>query len=164
MSASSTSGYCLSTRALKPQRTMSTEEKIRNPGHVDGELAEFHAAADLVEHNCRVSYTHGLYKYDLIADKGDNLIRVQVKKARQDTDDDWKYSIPTADYSNDEIDLFAGYAPEPDKVFYAVVEETGSEFTVLDKTGENMNEHNRNLAKLIEDFTFERAYRKLIGE
>jgi len=143
---------------------MPPEEKIRNPGHVDGELAEFHTAADLVDHDCRVSYTHGLYKYDLIADKEDELIRVQVKKASQDTDKEWKYSIPTDGYTDDEIELFAGYAPEPDKVFYVLVEETGSEFRVLDKTGENMNEHNRDLAKLIDDYSFERAFRKLTDE
>ena len=140
---------------------MSPEEKVRNPGHVDGELAEFHAAADLVDHDCRVSYTHGLYKYDLIADKQDELVRVQVKKASQDADKEWKYSIPTDGYTDDEIDLFAGYAPEPDKVFYVLPEEVGSEFRVLDKTGENMNEHNRDLAKLIDDYSFERALQKL---
>ncbi|MFC7236660.1 group I intron-associated PD-(D/E)XK endonuclease [Halosegnis marinus] len=143
---------------------MAPEDVIRNPGHVDGELAEFHAAADLVEHNCRVSYTHGLYKYDLIADREDELLRVQVKKARQDTDKSWKYSIPTGGYTNDEIDLFAGYAPGPNKVFYVPVTDTGKEFRVLDKTGENMNEHNRDLAKLIDDYTFERAFRKLRDE
>lgn len=143
---------------------MSSGEKIRNPGHVDGELAEFHVAADLVDHDCRVSYTHGLYKYDLIADKQDELIRVQVKKASQDTDKEWKYSIPTDGYTDDEIDVFAGYAPESDKVFYVLVEETGSEFRVLDKTGSNMNEHNRKLAKLIDEYSFERAFRKLIDE
>jgi len=143
---------------------MSSGEKIRNPGHVDGELAEFHVAADMVDHDCRVSYTHGLYKYDLIADKQDELIRVQVKKASQDTDKEWKYSIPTDGYTDDEIDVFAGYAPESDKVFYVLVEETGSEFRVLDKTGSNMNEHNRELAKLIDEYSFERAFRKLIDE
>jgi hypothetical protein len=134
---------------------------IRNPGHVDGELAEFHTAADLVEHNCRVSYTHGSYKYDLIADKKNKLIRVQVKKASQSTNKEWKYSIPTDGYNEEEIDLFAGYAPEPDKVFYVLVEETGLEFSVLDKTGENMNDHNRDLANLIDDYSFERALQKL---
>ena len=143
---------------------MSSGEKIRNPGHVDGELAEFHVAADLVDYDCRVSYTHGLYKYDLIADKQDELIRVQVKKASQDTNKEWKYSIPTDGYTDDEIDVFAGYAPESDKVFYVLVEETGSEFRVLDKTGSNMNEHNRELAKLIDEYSFERAFRKLIDE
>lgn len=148
---------------LKPV-LMPPEEKIRNPGHVDGELAEFHVAADLVEHNCRVSYTHGLYKYDLIADKDDELIRVQFKKARQDTNKDWKHSIPTDGYADDEIDLFAGYAPEPDIVFYVPVKETGSEFGVLDKTGENMNEHNLGLAKMMGDYTFDRALTALARE
>ncbi|TYL37098.1 hypothetical protein CV102_18965 [Natronococcus pandeyae] len=90
----------------------------------------------MVDHNCRVSYTHGLYKYDPIADKEDEPIRVQVKKASQDTDENWKNSIPTDGYTDDEIDLFAGYAPEPDKVFYVLIEETGSEFSVLNETGE----------------------------
>jgi len=143
---------------------MGSKEKVRNPGHVDGELAEFHTAADLVDHNCRVSYTHGLYKYDLIADRADELLRVQVKKASQDTDKEWKYAIPTGGYTDDEIDLFAGYAPEPDKVFYVPVEETGSEFRVLNKTGEDMNESNRERAKLIDDYSFERAFRKLADE
>ena len=87
-----------------------------------------------------------------------------MKKASQDTDKEWKYSIPTDGYTDEEIDLFAGYAPEPDKVFYVLVEETESEFHVLDKTGEDMNEHNRNLAELMDEYSFERAFKKLTDE
>ncbi|WP_158413123.1 group I intron-associated PD-(D/E)XK endonuclease [Halorhabdus tiamatea] len=53
----------------------------RNEGHVQGELAEFAVAADLVKQGCRVSYTHGKYKYSLVADSEDDLHRMQVKKA-----------------------------------------------------------------------------------
>lgn len=140
---------------------MDPAENIRNPGHVDGELAEFHTAADLVDNDCRVSYTHGLYKYDLIADKQDILIRVQVKTASQDADKQWKYTIPTDGYADDEIDMFAGYVPELNEVFYVLPEEVGSAFHVLDKTGEGMNEHNRNLANLIQRYDFERAFKQI---
>lgn len=50
------------------------------------------------------------------------------------------------------------------RLVVVLVEETGSEFHVLDKTGESMNEHNRDLAKLIDDYSFERAFRQLTDE
>jgi len=72
----------------------------RNTGHIDGEEAEFAVAAHLVRQGCRVSYTHGLYKYDLVADKDDELLRVQVKKANQNNEKPWKYRLFTEQYQD----------------------------------------------------------------
>ena len=135
----------------------------RNQGHVDGELAEFAVAADLVSKGCRVSYTHGEYKYDLIADEDDELLRVQVKKANQDTDKPWKYRIFTDRYEEGQVDLFAGYIADTGKIFYATADEVGSEFRVNAKSGDEMNDHNKELAKLVDEYTFERAISKLQG-
>ncbi|GGN94934.1 MULTISPECIES: group I intron-associated PD-(D/E)XK endonuclease [Haloarcula] len=133
----------------------------RNQGHVDGELAEFAVAAALVSNGCRVSYTHGEYKYDLVADADDELLRVQVKKANRDTDTPWKYRLFTDQYDEGQVDLFAGYIPESGETFYATADEVGSEFRINAKSGEEMNEHNRDLAKLVGEYTFERAVSRL---
>ncbi|MWG35299.1 group I intron-associated PD-(D/E)XK endonuclease [Halomarina oriensis] len=134
----------------------------RNTGHVDGELAEFAVAADLVRNDCRVSYTHGQYKYDLVADKDDHLLRVQVKKANQITKTPWKYRIFTDRYEAGQVDLFAGYVVKEDKVFYATFGEVGSnEFRVNAKGRDEMTEHNAGVANLIDDYTFDRALSNL---
>lgn len=133
----------------------------RNQGHVDGELAEFAMVADLVSKGCRVSYTHGEYKYDLVADQNDKLLRVQVKKANQNTEKPWKYRLFTDRYEEGQVDIFAGYIADSGEIFYATVSEVGSEFRINSKSGEEMNEHNRDLAKLVGNYTFERAVSRL---
>lgn len=135
----------------------------RNKGHIQGELAEFEVAADLVEQGCRVSYTHGEYKYDLVADSGGDLFRVQVKKANRNGDKPWKYRLFTDRYEEGEVDLFAGYVFEEDTVFYVPFEEVGSEFRINTKSKTEMNEANANRAKLIDDYTLERALASLTG-
>ena len=130
----------------------------RNTGHVDGEVAEFAVAADLVRKDCRVSYTHGLYKYDLVADKDDELLRVQVKKANQLTESPWKYRIFTDRYEEGQVDLFAGYIVDLDEVFYATYDDVGSkEFRINTKQPDELSESNAARAKLLEEYTFERA-------
>lgn len=134
----------------------------RNEGHLDGELAEFAVATDLIRNGCRVSYTHGQYKYDLVADKDDELLRVQVKKANQNTHKPWKYRIFTDRYEAGQVDLFAGYIVDKDEVFYATFEEVGAkEFRINTKSREQMIESNAERAKLLEDHTFKRAVVKL---
>jgi hypothetical protein len=134
----------------------------RNEGHVQGELAEFAVATDLIRNDCRVSYTHGQYKYDLVADKDDELLRIQVKKANQDNSKPWKYRIFTDRYEAGQVDLFAGYIVDQDTVFYATFEEVGSnEFRINTKGREDMITSNAERAKLLEDYTFERALSKL---
>ncbi|MHC3438952.1 group I intron-associated PD-(D/E)XK endonuclease [Natrialbaceae archaeon A-gly3] len=130
----------------------------RNEGHVDGEVAEFAVAADLVRKDCRVSYTHGLYKYDLVADKDDNLLRVQVKKANEISDKPWKYRIFTERYEEGQVDLFAGYIVDIDEVFYATYDDVGAkEFRINTKQRDELSDSNAKRAKLLEDYTFDRA-------
>ena len=129
----------------------------RYEGHVQGEQAEFEVAADLVKQGCRVSYTHGEYKYDLVADSGDDLFRVQVKKANQDGDKPWKYRLFTDRYEDGDVDLFAGYVFEEDAVFYVSDEEVGSEFRINTRSKDEMNEVNAERAKLMDDYTLDRA-------
>ena len=130
----------------------------RNEGHVDGEVAEFAVAADLVRKDCRVSYTHGLYKYDLVADKDDELLRVQVKKANEISNKPWKYRIFTERYEEGQVDLFAGYIVDIDEVFYATYDDVGAkEFRINKKQRHELSDSNAKRAKLLEDYTFERA-------
>lgn len=134
----------------------------RNAGHVDGEVAEFAVAAHLVRNGCRVSYTHGQYKYDLVADDGGELLRIQVKKANQDNEKPWKYRIFTDRYEEGEVDLFAGYIVEEDDVFYATFDEVGSnEFRINTRDRDEMIPSNADRAKLLEDYSLDRALSKV---
>lgn len=136
----------------------------RNTGHVDGEVAEFAVAADLVRKDCRVSYTHGLYKYDLIADIDDELLRVQVKKANQLTETPWKYRLFTERYEEGQVDLFAGYIVDLDEVFYATYDDVGAkEFRINTKQRDDLTESNAERAKLLEDYTFGRAIERVLN-
>jgi hypothetical protein len=133
----------------------------RNRGQIDGAEAEITVAADLVHQGCRVSYTHGLYRYDLIADNDDELLRVQVKKANRNNDKPWKYRLFTDEYQEGEVDIFAGYILEMDEVFYVAFDEIGeNNFRVNTKDRSELSEHNAAQANLLEDYTFERAFRK----
>lgn len=134
----------------------------RNPGHTAGEGAELSVAGHLIEaHDCRISVPHGeSHKYDLIADYEDELFKIQVKKARQVRPE--KYQIGTEDYTENEVDLFAGYVSERDEVFYVSfdeAEEHGDSFAVtyagLDDEG--FYEYHREMATLAENHTFEHA-------
>jgi hypothetical protein len=134
----------------------------RNDGHRSGELSEFAVAADLVEKGCRVSHTHGEYKYDLVADWDDCLLRVQVKKANQDNEKSWKYRIFTDRYEAGEVDLFAGHIADTNQFFYATFEEVGSnEFRINSKSSDEIEDYNLEQAKLVEDYTFNRAVSRL---
>lgn len=137
----------------------------RNTGHIDGEVAEFAVAADLVRKDCRVSYTHGLYKYDLVADKNDELLRVQVKKANRNNEKPWKYRLLTDQYQEGQVDIFAGYIVEKDEVFYVAFDEVGeNNFRVNTKDSNELSDHNAREANLLEDYTFERAFRKHMND
>jgi len=137
----------------------------RNTAHVDGEEAELAVAAHLVRQGCRVSYTHGLYKYDLVADKDDELLRVQVKKANQNNEKPWKYRLFTEQYQDGQVDIFAGYIVEEDKVFYVAFDEVGrNNFRMNTKDRAELSDHNASEANLLEDYTFERAFRQYMTD
>lgn len=136
----------------------------RNDGHRAGELSEFAVAADLVDKGCRVSHTHGEYKYDLVADWDDCLLRVQVKKANQDIEKPWKYRIFTDRYEAGEVDLFAGHIVDKDEFFYATFDEVGSnEFRINSKNRDDIEDYNSH-AKLVEDYTFNRVISRLCDD
>lgn len=136
----------------------------RNDGRRAGELSEFAVAADLTDEGCRVSHTHGEYRYDLVADWDDCLLRVQVKKANQDDGKPWKYRMFTDGYEAGEVDLFAGYLVDRDEVFYATFDDVGSnEFRINAKTREEIEEYNSH-AKLVEEYTFDRAVTRLCDD
>lgn len=135
---------------------------VRNEGHVRGELSEFKVASDLIENGCRVSYTHGEYPYDLIADLAGELLKVQVKTAKQFKDRENKYMIRTAGYTAENVDLFAGYIPGRDEmaVFYVPFEDAGQNASVTYTSREELSEHNASNAKFGENHTFEEVVKR----
>jgi hypothetical protein len=102
-----------------------------------------------------------LYKYDLVADKDDELLRTQVKKANQNDEKPWKYRLFTEQYQDGQVDIFAGYVVEEDEIFYVAFDEIGrTDFRVNTKDRGELSDHNASEANLIEDYTFERAFRE----
>lgn len=116
---------------------------------------------DLINNDCRVSQTFGhSHPYDLIADPGSDLIKIQVKTAqtRKDANQYYIRLEEPAKYSADNVDLFAGYAPGEDGVFYIPYSEMGQRssvtFTPLEEMG---SDYSRERANHISDYRFESA-------
>lgn len=134
---------------------------VRNEGHVRGELSEFKVASDLVERGCRVSYTHGQYPYDLIADLDGQILKTQVKTANHM--DRRKYQLLNlGGYNAADVDLFAGYAPDPeDTIVYVPFDKAGDTFRVTFTPADELSDHNEEQAILAEDHTFDDAISSL---
>ena len=140
----------------------------RNIGHVQGEASEMEVALDLISNGCRVSQTYGhSHPYDLIADRGGQLLKIQVKtaKTRKGVNQYFIKLPDTTKYTRETVDLFAGYAPGEDRVFYVPYPEMGARasvtFTPLDKMGSAAN---RERANHISEYTFEEAIKRLHHE
>lgn len=138
----------------------------RNTGHTAGEGAELSVAGFLIEeYDCRVSVPHGeSHPYDLIADYEHDLLKIQVKKASHTRTQ--RYEIDTDDYTEDDVDLFAGYVPELDEVFFVPfkeAEENGDSFSVTYASlgDEGFYEYHKEIATLGEDQTFEKAISRM---
>lgn len=126
---------------------------LRDEGHVQGELSEFKVAENLVKNGCRVSYTYGGYPYDLIADYDSTLYKVQVKTTSNDRTR--KYEISTKGYARENVDLFAGYVPQEDGVFYVPFEDAGNTRSAVNFTSrEELDTWHQEKAKFAEDHTF----------
>lgn len=138
----------------------------RNSGHTAGEGAELSVAGHLIEeYDCRISVPHGeSHQYDIIADYKHELLKIQVKKATHEKSK--RYSIDTEGYTEDEVDLFAGYVSELDEVFYVPfrkAEERGDYFSVsyasLDDEG--VTEYHLKKAYRADDYTFGKAISRM---
>lgn len=134
---------------------------MRGKGQIEGEVAELKVAEHLVSEGYRVSVPFGEYRYDFVVDDGDDLWRVQVKKANQGSSEPWKYRIITRGYDPDEVDIFAGYIPSEDTIFYEPFTKSRTRIRVNTKSPEEFTEHNREEANLVDEYTFERAVSKL---
>lgn len=91
-----------------------------NEGNRIGEEAELRVALDLIDNGCHVAHTFGhAHPYDLIADTRNELLKIQVKKARHDKNRRYKIELDDPDkYNSENVDLFAGYvAPEDAEVY-----------------------------------------------
>jgi len=139
---------------------------VRNSGHLRGEASEMKVALDLIDNGCRVAYTHGhSHPYDLIADKDNCLLKIQVKTAKHEDKRRYAIKLPNPDkYDRETVDLFAGYVIEEDAVFYVPYPELGGRspvtFTPPSKMG---SDKNRDDAHLPSDYTFEAARSRLNG-
>lgn len=138
---------------------------VRNFGHDQGEASEMQVALDLIKSGCRVSQTFGhSHPYDLIADTESDLIRIQVKTAntREGANQYYIRLNEPGKYTQDTVDLFAGYAPDEDGVFYIPYSEMRTRssvtFTPLDEIG---SEANRERANHISEYTFDEALSRL---
>lgn len=122
----------------------------------EAERSEVRVAAHLINEGCQISIPFGGYRYDLIADKEGEIVRVQTKKARQISEH--KYGIPVGSYNSSEVDIFAGYITEMEMTFYVAINKVGkNDFRINTKSREEIIPENRPHAKLLEDYTFEQA-------
>lgn len=129
-----------------------------------GEASEMEVAVNLIHNDCRVSQSFGhSHPYDLIADTGRELLKIQAKTAitREGANQYFVQLGNPEKYTPDTVDLFAGYAPSEDGVFYVPYSEMGERssvtFTPLEKMGSKAN---RERANHISDYTFEEALRR----
>lgn len=129
------------------------------PHDTDGERAEVQVAADLIKEGCQISFPIEEYRYDIIADKEGELVRIQIKKASQMSGADHKYKIHNVgDYDSSEVDIFAGYIFEIDEAFYVAINQAGkNNFRINTKSKEEIEPENLSDANLLEDYTLEKA-------
>lgn len=137
----------------------------RKYGQDQGEVSEMKVAINLINNGCRVSQTFGhSHPYDLIADIDGELVKIQVKTAKpHKKGNQYFIKLPQPEkYDRQNVDMFAGYAPGEDGVFFIPYEEMGKRASVTFTPLENMgNEANQQRANHISDYTFNSALSRL---
>ena len=136
----------------------------RLEGQIRGEISEMEVAVELLEQGCRVSDTIGhSHPYDLIADKDARLLKIQVKTAKHRGRR--KYDIILSNpekYTEENVDLFAGYARPEDEVFFVPFDEIDKRASVTFTAPEDMgSEANRERANQANAYTFQKALSRL---
>lgn len=140
----------------------------RNESHLIGEESELRVALDLIDKGCHVAHTFGhAHPYDLIADTGDELLKIQVKKARHDDKRRYKIELKKPEkYTPENVDLFAGYISDEDAEVYIPYAEMAKNsgkrhfvnFSPKSKMGSELNWERANRPA---DYTFEAACSRL---
>lgn len=113
-----------------------------------GDLSELRVAAKLKELGCSVMipFTES-QQYDLVADDGNELVRVQVKSGRKTPDGKTEFSCFCSNssksgnnrtfYTADDIDGIAVYVHETDDYYWVPIEEANKYKMTLSKDGKN---------------------------
>jgi hypothetical protein len=137
----------------------------RFEGQVRGEVSEMKVAVKLLNEGCRVSDTIGhSHPYDLIADTDGRLLKIQVKTAKHRNRR--KYDIKLQNpgkYTEENVDLFAGYAVGEDDVFFIPYDEleNGRASVTFTPYKEMGSKWNRDNANHISDYTFGEALKRV---
>lgn len=142
-----------------------------------GDLSEIEATKRLMEKGVRVSDTvTDNYKYDIVADIGGTLYKVQVKTAYENKSSDKsiqaylknqsynsKGEKLERDYSKEDVDLFAIYSPRTEELYIVKYEETtGDRFAMTLKSPEEMpNKGLITQANFAEDYRLENRLSEL---
>jgi hypothetical protein len=110
-----------------------------NENLIKGQIIELKVQIELLRYGFDVSVpNYNSSKYDLIADTGDELLRIQVKKSISNSQSSFTFSCTTQNvkssfgakhkYTNSEIDYFA--TVWNDKVYLIPVDETSTQKTI----------------------------------
>jgi len=125
-----------------------------------GDLTEIEVTKKFMEKGIKVSDTvTDNYKYDVVADIGGNLYRVQIKTAyeKKSSENSIQAYLKNHSYNNqgkkkertyseDDVDLFAIYYPKNENVYIVKYEEKAKDrFYMTLKAPEEM--HNKGIAK-----------------
>jgi len=107
---------------------------VQNPKAI-GERSEAMVLAALLRHGELVAVPFGdNQRYDLLIDKGERVLRVQVKTGRLTDDGAVTFASCSSAYHRGggkrsyrgEIDYFAVYCPDNDKIYFVPVDACGS--------------------------------------
>ena len=110
-----------------------------NENLIKGQIIELKVQIELLRYGFDISIpTYNASKYDLIADTGKELLKIQVKKSISNSQSSFSFACTTQNvksstgakhkYTNDEIDYFA--TVWKDKVYLIPVDETSTQKTI----------------------------------
>lgn len=110
-----------------------------NENLIKGQIIELKVQIELLRYGFDISIpNYNASRYDLIADTGNELLRIQVKKSISNSPSSFSFSCTTQNvksstgakhkYTNDEIDYFA--TVWNDKVYLIPVDETSTQKTI----------------------------------
>jgi hypothetical protein len=138
--------------------------------HIRGLPEELLVAHEAMENDCNVSLPFGgKAKYDLLIERGGEVLKIQVKKASPYRGQSHRQEISRLDqYTESQVDFFAGVVnvdeidteyelsvDAPRHIFYKAFDEVSSKTARVNyRSTEEMTDHNMDEANLPEDFDF----------
>ena len=124
-----------------------------------GDASEALVAADILRNGYDVAYPHGHeQKYDLIIDVGWDLLRVQIKTARDYDEYRYELEISPEKYPDSTVDIFAGATHEEGTAIYVPAHKMGKTQRVnFNPSDEMFSDWHREQANLPGDFSIDEA-------